>query len=83
MERSYARADRRGAVSEGASLSPRELEVAQLVTEGKSNREIASTLFLSEKTVETHMSHILAKLDVRSREHVAAKLSVDGPQQHS
>lgn len=74
-ERPIARSDRGGASSDGALLSPRELEVAQLVMEGKTNREIAATLFLSEKTVETHMSHILAKLGIPSRTLVAAKLA--------
>ena len=67
-------AGRDGAMSDGAMLSPRELEIAKLVTEGKTNRQIASTLYLSEKTVETHMSHILAKLGITSRTHVAARL---------
>ena len=75
MGEPIARSGRSGATSDGAMLSPRELEVAKLVTEGKTNRQIASTLYLSEKTVETHMSHILAKLGVTSRTHVAAKLS--------
>jgi DNA-binding NarL/FixJ family response regulator len=75
MGEAIARAGRGGASSEGAMLSPRELEVAKLVAEGKTNREVASTLYLSEKTVETHMSHILAKLDISSRAHVADKLS--------
>jgi DNA-binding NarL/FixJ family response regulator len=65
----------RSATSDGATLSSRELEVARLAAEGKTNREIASTLYLSEKTVETHMSHILAKLDISSRTDIAAKLS--------
>ncbi len=74
-----ARTGRAGAASDGARLSRRELEVAKLVAEGRTNREVASALFLSEKTVETHMSHILAKLGVSSRTHIAAKLA-DGTQ---
>jgi DNA-binding NarL/FixJ family response regulator len=70
---------RAGSASDGARLSRRELEVAKLVAEGKTNREVASMLYLSEKTVETHMSHILAKLGVTSRTHIAAKLT-DGRQ---
>jgi DNA-binding CsgD family transcriptional regulator len=48
-------------------LSPRELEVLVLVARGKSNREIASELVISERTVARHLSNILAKLDVPSR----------------
>ena len=53
------------------ALTGRELEVAQLVRDRKMNREIAATLFLSEKTVETHLRNIFAKLGVSSRREVA------------
>jgi ATP/maltotriose-dependent transcriptional regulator MalT len=56
------------------SLSKREREIANLVTAGKSNPEIAETLFLSPKTVEGHMRRIFAKLDVSSRAQVAAAI---------
>jgi non-specific serine/threonine protein kinase len=49
------------------SLSAREHEVAQLVARGLSNREIAETLVLTERTVESHLTHIFGKLDLRSR----------------
>jgi DNA-binding NarL/FixJ family response regulator len=49
------------------SLSPREVEVLHLVVDGKSNAEIATALFLTENTVKTHMTRILAKLQVRDR----------------
>ena len=52
-------------------LTPREREVARLVAEGKSNREIAETLFLSERTVENHVGNILMKLGFDSRAQVA------------
>ncbi len=45
-------------------LSPRELEVLQLVVEGKSNNEIAETLCLSPKTIETYRSRLFSKLDI-------------------
>ncbi len=48
-------------------LSGREAEVLALVAKGKSNREIAQELFLSEGTVKIHVSHIMAKLDVERR----------------
>ncbi len=49
------------------TLSPREIEVLRLVAAGKTNREAASTLFVSETTVKTHLLHLYAKLDVRDR----------------
>jgi ATP/maltotriose-dependent transcriptional regulator MalT len=72
------RLHRRTAPGDGdgvASLTKRELEVAKLVSEGKSNPEIASELFLSQKTVESHVRNIFHKLGVSSRIHVA--LAVD------
>jgi DNA-binding CsgD family transcriptional regulator len=54
-------------------LTRREVEVLELVAEGLRNADIASRLFLSERTVATHVSAILRKLDVRSRGEAAAK----------
>jgi DNA-binding NarL/FixJ family response regulator len=54
-----------------AGLSGREREVADLVALGRTNKEIAAELFLSEKTVESHMSRLFGKLGVRSRAEVA------------
>ena len=48
-------------------LTPREREVLQLVAEGATNREVADELSISIKTVETHKSHIMDKLQVRKR----------------
>jgi DNA-binding NarL/FixJ family response regulator len=63
---------RRATGGEGlASLSGREREVADLVALGRTNREIAGELFLSEKTVESHMSRLFTKLGVSSRAAVA------------
>lgn len=50
-----------------ASLTERELDVARLVAQGKSNSEIAGVLFLGEATVKTHVTAILSKLGVRDR----------------
>jgi DNA-binding CsgD family transcriptional regulator len=49
------------------SLTPREVEVVRLVAEGKTNRTIAGQLYLSEKTVDRHLSNVFAKLGVSSR----------------
>ena len=49
-----------------APLTPRERQVLQLLTEGRSNKEIGSLLGMSTKTAETHRAHIFAKLDVHS-----------------
>lgn len=56
------------------SLTQREREVADLVVDRQTNREIAETLFLSQKTVETHLRNIFAKLGVSSRVEVARTL---------
>ena len=48
-------------------LSPRELEVLRLVAGGATNKAIAASLFLSERTVERHLSNIFSKLRVPSR----------------
>ena len=53
------------------SLTGRELQVARLVVDRKTNPEIAAELFLSKKTVETHLRHIFRKLDVSSRVELA------------
>ena len=52
-------------------LTPAERRVAALVAEGKTNREVAAALFLAERTVETHLSHVDAKLGIRSRTELA------------
>jgi len=45
-------------------LSPREREVLQLIAEGKTTKEVAATLFISHKTVESHRQRIMGKLDI-------------------
>jgi DNA-binding NarL/FixJ family response regulator len=61
-----------------ASLSGRELEVAGLLRARHTNREIAQELFLSLKTVETHVRHIFHKLGATSRIEVASIVDRDG-----
>jgi ATP/maltotriose-dependent transcriptional regulator MalT len=58
-------------------LSPREREVATLVAAGKRNREVAAALFLSEKTIETHLARIYDKLGIRSRAALATMMARD------
>jgi two-component system, NarL family, response regulator LiaR len=53
------------------TLTEREIDVAQLVAEGRSNHEIAQELVISDKTVKTHVSNILAKLDLADRTQLA------------
>jgi non-specific serine/threonine protein kinase len=55
-----------------ARLSGREREVATLITRGLTNRRIAEQLHLSERTVDTHVRHILGKLELTSRAQIAA-----------
>ena len=75
LRRLGARAEPRGPAAPGDSgidaLSKRELEIARLVTDRLTNREIAAALFLSDKTVESHLRNIFHKLGVTSRVDVA------------
>ena len=57
----------RAAAGDAHGLSPRELEVLRLVATGKSNREIAAVLVISEHTVARHVQNIFTKLGVPSR----------------
>ena len=56
-----------------ANLTARELEVLALVAQGLRNAEIADRLFLAQKTVDSHVSAILRKLDVPTRGHASAE----------
>ena len=64
-------------------LSRREKDVAALVAQGLTNREIAQRLFISERTVESHLEHVREKLELKSRAQVAAwfvaESGVEGP----
>jgi DNA-binding CsgD family transcriptional regulator len=55
----------------GDELTPAEERVARLVAEGHTNKEVAAALFLSERTVEFHLTHVYRKLGVRSRAELA------------
>ncbi|BER92491.1 response regulator transcription factor [Thermatribacter velox] len=56
-------------------LSPREIEIARLIAQGKSNREIAELLYISESTVKNHISNILRKLELKDRVDIATLVS--------
>ena len=58
-----------------ATLTPVEQRIAALVADGQTNREVAAGLFLSVRTVESHLGRIYRKLGVRSRTELALKLS--------
>ena len=64
-----------GRVSSGAALTPRERKFAELVAEGRSNKEIAAALFVTPKSVGTILSRIYAKLGVHSRTELAHLLA--------
>jgi DNA-binding CsgD family transcriptional regulator len=70
------RAKHRQARSGWDSLTPAEIKIAALVEAGLSNPEIAAKLFLSRRTVATHVSHILKKLDVHSRIDIAREAAL-------
>ena len=55
-------------------LTPAELQIAQLLAEGRTTREAAAALFLSPKTVEYHLRHVYTKLDITSRAELARRL---------
>ena len=61
--------------SRAGPLAKRELEVAQLVAEGLSNKQIGVRLFISEATVASHMRHIMDKLGVNSRSQIAVLMA--------
>lgn len=50
-----------------SDLTPREWEILQLVLTGKTNKEIAREIYVSERTVEFHLDHIYTKVGVRTR----------------
>ena len=55
-------------------LTAREGDVAALVARGLTNKQIAETLFISERTAENHVQHILTKLDLANRTQIATRV---------
>jgi DNA-binding CsgD family transcriptional regulator len=66
---------RRDAVSGTLALTPSELRIAQLATDGLTNRQITARLFLTTKTIEMHLRNAYRKLDISSRRELPAALS--------
>ena len=83
LRRLGVRTWRRGRASRGESplerLSERERQIATLIAAGNSNPEIANTLFLSRKTIERHVSNILARTNTRNRTDLARLVSKAQP----
>ena len=66
-----------------SELTPTEQRVAQLVGEGKKNREVADALFISVKTVEANLSRVFHKLGVRSRTELTRRIAAEGTSTHA
>src|SRR5690242_12520405 len=65
------RGERKRPSSGWASLTPTELDVVRLVSEGLANKDIAARLFISPRTVQTHLTHVYTKLGLTSRVQLA------------
>ena len=74
FEKARGELGRIGGRTREEGLTPAELRVAALVAEGRTNREVAAALFVTERTVASHLSHVYAKLGVRSRTELARQL---------
>jgi DNA-binding CsgD family transcriptional regulator len=68
---------RRREAHEGEELTPQELQIALQVAEGKSNRDVGASLFLSHKTIEFHLGRIYRKLDIHSRAELIRRFATD------
>ena len=66
---------RRAALTGPHALTAAEHRVARLAAEGSSNREIAEQLYVTQRTVETHLTHVFAKLDIHARAELAVALT--------
>jgi predicted ATPase/class 3 adenylate cyclase/DNA-binding CsgD family transcriptional regulator len=69
------RGERKRPASGWASLTPAELDVVRLMSDGMANKDIAARLFISPRTVETHLTHVYAKLGFTSRVQLAQQFS--------
>jgi len=78
-ERSDVRPEKDRTQLKGVVLGSREEEVGTLIAQGLSNKDIALRLFLSVRTVETHVHHLLNKLGVNSRTQIAVWFSEQRP----
>jgi DNA-binding NarL/FixJ family response regulator len=75
IKRAESELSRVAPAAAGASeLTPTEAKIAQLVAGGRTNKEVAAQLFVSVKTVEANLSRIYAKLSLRSRSELAARM---------
>jgi DNA-binding CsgD family transcriptional regulator len=72
------RGERKRPSSGWASLTPTELDVVRLVSEGLTNKEIAERLFISPRTVQTYLTHVYAKLGLTSRVQLAQEVARHG-----
>jgi DNA-binding CsgD family transcriptional regulator len=77
IEKARGELGRIGGRTREEGLTTAERRVAALVAEGRTNREVAAALFLGERTVETHLTHVYAKLGVRSRAELARTFRPD------
>ena len=73
IEKAGAELGRIGGRTRVEGLTAAEQRVAVLVAQGRTNREVATALFLGQRTVETHLTHVYAKLGVRSRAELARR----------
>lgn len=74
VEKARGEIGRIGGRTREEGLTPAERRIAALVAEGRTNREVAAALFVTERTVASHLSHVYAKLGVRSRTELARRL---------
>ena len=74
MTETLSREGRRAAATGWGALTRAEIEVARLAAEGLTNREIGVRLFVSPRTVQTHLSHVFGKLEVASRRELTREM---------
>ena len=67
-----------GSPAETRSPRPSSASSAQLAIQGKTNRQIAETLFVTRKTIESHLEHVFRKLGIHTRGELEAALTAEG-----